>query len=312
MAQDGDNLVYNPQFYDGRYNSTINELVQHSVPMVFTFCCKLQEGVNVHAARCKALNDPTFNRQMLRSFVSSNGFDKITDDRLVSEISKTISRSYDDMQHLLQLAVQSYAMYLAICNSRKTKFNINVPSYANFMRSVLVAFVSRSVETDLKTVVNDSKQVQNEIDSIMRNIITSLVPLDNLIKSDFDTVSIIGDARDSDLLGTAEPVTDDIFEGNALESLQKSIHEPYEPVTDEQPAEPTPEPKKEKTTVILSDLSVDELSKLFKNVEPHDLKTVLSYDQWKHGHDPSEDENDEENEETVEIEPLVLPHVEVV
>lgn len=258
--------VFNPTYYENRYKLSAAELVNHTTQPLVQFCVKLQEGVNLIIKRMPQEKRAQMSQTIIRQFVDSN-MARITDEQLQTEITLNSARTALEYDNLIKLAVQSYAMFLAITNSRKTKLCIDVPPYVTFFRRMAVAFIRNTLnqhvetqEVDLRSACKSGKAVSEELQNLVNAEISATVPLDKLIKQQFDTVSVCDEERDESQTGVGfnpnerehvsfepadgDPVktlmddgddeganrpqldqAQDIFEGNTIDALRKDIHE---------------------------------------------------------------------------------------
>lgn len=258
--------VFNPTYYENRYKLSAAELVNHTTQPLVQFCVKLQEGVNLVTKRMPQEKRAQMSQTIIRQFVDSN-MARITDEQLQTEITLNSARTALEYDNLIKLAVQSYAMFLAITNSRKTKLCIDVPPYVTFFRRMAVAFIRNTLnqhvetqEVDLRSACKSGKAVSEELQNLVNAEISATVPIDKLIKQQFDTVSVCDEERDESQSGVGfnpnerehvsfepadgDPVktlmddgddeganrpqldqAQDIFEGNTIDALRKDIHE---------------------------------------------------------------------------------------
>ena len=276
--------VFNPTYYENRYKLSVAELVNHTIQPLVQFCIKLQEGVNLVVKRVPQEKRTQMSQTIVRQFVDSN-MARITDEQLQTEIALSSARTILEYDNLIKLAVQSYAMFLAITNSRKTKMCIDVPPYVTFFRRMAVAFIRNALnqcvetqEVDLKSACKSGKAVSEELQNLVNAEISATVPLDKLIKQQFDTVSAC-DEGDQAGVGfnpnerehasfepaAGDPVKNlmdadadhshlqeeeennqaqDIFEGNTIDALRKDMHEEGEATQDverkQQQQQPSP------------------------------------------------------------------------
>jgi len=196
-------------------------------------------------------------------------------------------------------------MYLTICNDKKTKFNVGVPPYTTFIRTILEKTIQNaSGAGEMVSLPDYISSHVNTIDMIVRTYITSLVPLDGIIKTDFDTVSVHDvdeeEEKEDDKyvmpITTNEEVTDvaevphssPIFEGDATNAMKEETETETKPQT---------------TVVFTSDLTMEEITKAFQDVKKTKNAALL----------PDDDDNDDIiNDEEDEVGELLRDHDETV
>lgn len=194
------------RYYENRYLVSMGELTHHMNKMVSSFLTRLGS----RAAKAKA--DMIVERASSESGaelgvvyvktmlmkLASGRFCMITDRNFVAELMNTTNRTREELANLIKLAVQSYAMYIAITNNKRTKIYIKVPNLADFSRNVFVDFVEyvcKSVAPDddvrLDEVfgISNVQNVEAHIKTIVSDIVMECVPVGDLIKTDFDTTS---------------------------------------------------------------------------------------------------------------------------
>lgn len=198
-------LSYNPTFYHNRYLITVRELVHHTAKPLRSFVAKLDQSMNVVAQRLKPRDEPLLRKRTLQSFVDTN-MEKISPMEITNEVVGTSCRSYAELDNLLKLSIQSYAMYFALCNSKQVKFSITVPTYEEFTRRVFVDYIKLVLQSNAHPlytyILSSSPQytsivtLKTTLDHLVRDIITSYVPVIDMMKRDFDTVSLYSPAGD--------------------------------------------------------------------------------------------------------------------
>lgn len=193
--------MHNPSFYENRYKVALGELVHHSTRPVSSFLSKLDEGLDILATRTKN-TDVNFKRECI-SKMHRNDMSMISNMDILNEITCNSTRKYKELDDLLKLSVQSYAMYVALSNSKKTKFTLEVPTYAQFTRYIILDILKGLLEksgSDEPMVMKryiGSLTLMTELEKLTASRISGIVPIKDLIKTDFEKVSSMSDCSNA-------------------------------------------------------------------------------------------------------------------
>jgi hypothetical protein len=193
------NNTNTPGYYENRYKTTVEEIFHAVSKTTTSFFNKLDDSMNVLDIK----QNGTLNKTQLLSNIRNMKLSMINDVELKKEIAATTTRTYEELDNVLKLSAQSYGMFITISNAKKTKFSICVPSYVSFLREVFIDTISYIL------MINDTKDISNvtkinlkhilnvqqlslntHLKSEIESKIMEMVPLSNVIKKDFDSISV--------------------------------------------------------------------------------------------------------------------------